>query len=71
MSYRLDRRIWKGSFILPNITKIFIDNTLFSPNSKRNMWSFNVTYRNRYDIETTNEGNTRYIHLTFNVSGKK
>lgn len=61
----------KASFILPNRTKIFIDNALCSLIFERNLLSFNGIYRNRYDIETANEGNRRYLYLISNVSRKK
>jgi len=57
-------------FILPNETKFVINNTLYSPKSKRNLLSFNDIYSQAYDTETTTEGNMKYINITTNILGK-
>ena len=40
----------KANIVLPNGTKLFVNNALFSPKSKRNLLSFNDIYLHGYDI---------------------
>jgi len=61
----------KASFILPNGTKFFIKDALFSPKSKRNLLSFNDIYLHGYDTQSATEENMKYMYLTTYVSGKK
>ena len=58
-------------FMLPNGTKIVINNAIYSPKSKRNLLSFNDIYRQGYNTETATEGNMKYINITTNILGKK
>ena len=61
----------KASFILPNETKFFIKNVLFSPKSKRNLLSFNNIYLHGYDTQSATEENIKYMYLFTYTSGKK
>ena len=54
----------KASFILPNGTKFFIKDVLFSPKSKRNLLSFNDIYLHGYDTQSATEENINYMYLT-------
>ena len=61
----------KVSFILPNGTKIFIKDALFSPKFKRNLLSYNQIYLHGYDIQFATEENMKYMYLTTYTSEKK
>ena len=61
----------KASFILPNGTKFFIKDALFSSKSKRNLLSFNDIYLHGYDTQSATEENMKYMYLTTYISGKK
>ena len=59
----LIERTSKAKFILPNGTKFFIKDTLFSPKSKRNLLSFNDIYLHGYDTQSATEENMKYIYI--------
>ena len=61
----------KASFILPNGTKFFIKDALFSPKSKKKLLSFNDIYLHGYDAQSATEENMKYMYLTTYISGKK
>ena len=61
----------KANFALPNGTKLFINDILFSLKSKRNLLSFNDMYLHGYEIKSLTEGNMKYMNITFDESGKK
>lgn len=67
--------IVKGSeracIILLNNTKLYIDDTLYSNKSRRNLLSFKDIRCNEYHIETMQENNVEYLCITSFVSGKK
>ena len=52
-------------------TKLHIDSALYSTKSHRNLLSFKDIYQNGYQIETTNEGNIKYLHIIFIIFGKR
>ena len=56
----------RAIIILPNGTKLCIDDALYSSKSRRNLLSFNG-----YHIETNNEGNEEFLYITSIVSGQK
>jgi len=61
----------KASFILPNETKFFIKNALFSPKSKSNLLSFNDIYFYGYNTQCATKRNMKYMyHITYTL-GKK
>jgi transposase InsO family protein len=57
--------------LLPNGTKLQINDALYSSNSRRNLLSFKDIRLNQYHIETTNEGNIEYLCITSVVSCQK
>ena len=59
----------KANIVLPNGTKLCIDEVLYSSQSKRNLLSFKDIRRNGYHIETTNDGKEEYLYITFNIFG--
>ena len=65
----------KGSrraiIILPNGTKLCIDDALYSPKSRRNLLSFKDIHYNGYYIETNNKCNEEFLYITSIVSSKK
>lgn len=61
----------KALIMLPNGTKIHVQDALFSTRSNRNLLSFKDIRLNGYHIETTNEANKEYLCITSVVSGKK
>jgi len=48
--------------ILPNDTKLCIDNALYSSKSRRNLLSLKDIRYNGYYIETNNEGNEEFLY---------
>ncbi|KAB1998668.1 hypothetical protein ES319_D12G105500v1, partial [Gossypium barbadense] len=50
--------------LLPKGTKFFIDDALFSTNSKRNLLSFKDIRINGYHIENMDEKNIEYLYIT-------
>ncbi|TYG40666.1 hypothetical protein ES288_D12G111300v1, partial [Gossypium darwinii] len=57
--------------LLPKGTKFFIDDALFSTNSKRNLLSFKDIRINGYHIENMDEKNIKYLYITNVECGKK
>lgn len=54
----------KANFTLPNGTKFFINNALYSPSSKRNLLSFKDIYRQGYDTQSATENGKKYLYVT-------
>lgn len=52
-----------GSIMLAKWTKFNIDNNLCSSKSRKSLLNFKDIHYNRYHIETTNEGNDKYLTL--------
>jgi hypothetical protein len=61
----------RACIILPNNTKLYIDDALYSSKSRRNLLSFKDIRCNEYHIETMQENNVEYFCITSFVSGKK
>ena len=57
--------------MLPNGTKLCIDDALYSSKSSRNLLSFKDIRYNGYHIETNNEGSEEFLYITSIVSGQK
>ena len=55
--------------ILPKGTKLILNNSMFSPKSRRNLMSFKDIRENGYHIKTIDEMNLEYLGITKNVSG--
>ena len=53
----------KTNLVLPNGTKLVIENALFSPKSTRNLLSFKNIYHNGYDTQSKTIGNEKYLHI--------
>ena len=62
----------KGSgraiIMLPNGTKLCIDDALYSSKSRRNLLSFKDICYNGYHIETNNECSEKFLYITSIVS---
>jgi hypothetical protein len=56
--------------MLPNGTKFSINNALYSPNSKRNLLSFNDIYLQGYDAHSMTENGKKYMLITSDKSGE-
>ena len=54
----------KANIMLLNGTRFHINDALYSSKSRRNLPSFKDIRRNRYHIETMNEGNVKYRSFT-------
>ena len=54
----------RATIILPNGTKIHINDALYLAKSNRNLLSFNDIRRNEYHIETMNNGSNEYLLIT-------
>lgn len=61
----------RAHIILPNGTHIFIQNALYSSNSKRNLQSFKDIRMNGYNIETINENNKEYLCVISIIESQK
>ena len=57
--------------MLPNGTRLHIDDVLYSRKSTRNLLSFKDIRKNGYHIETMHEGNEECLYITSIVYGKK
>lgn len=57
--------------ILPNNTKLYIDDALYSSKSRRNLFSFKDIRCNGYHIETMQGNNAEYFCITSFVSALK
>ncbi|MFS7999224.1 putative RNA-directed DNA polymerase [Helianthus anomalus] len=55
--------VGKANLILPNGTKLLIENALFSPKSTRNLLSFKNIYHNGYDTQSRTVDNKKYLHI--------
>ena len=60
----------RENIMLPNGTRFHITDALYSRKSTRNLLSFKDIYKNRYHIETMNEGNKEYLYITAIIYGK-
>ena len=54
----------RACILLPEGTKLIIDDALYSSRSRRNLLSFKDIRKNGYHIETINERNCEYLHIT-------
>ena len=54
----------RAIIMLPNGTKLQIDDALYSSRSRRNLLSFKDIRRNGYHLETINEGNIEWLCIT-------
>ena len=54
----------RACILLPKGTKLIIDDALYSSRSRRNLLSFKDIQKNGYHIETMNERNCEYLHIT-------
>ncbi|PIN04101.1 hypothetical protein CDL12_23366 [Handroanthus impetiginosus] len=70
-STKLIEGFGKANILLPGETKFVIDDALFSSKSQRNLLSFKDIGQNGYHIETINDQNIEYLHITRVISGKK
>ena len=61
----------KANIVLPNGTKLCIDEAMYSSQSIRNLLSFKDIRRNNYHVETTNDGKEKCLYITSYISGKK
>lgn len=61
----------RAILLLVSITKLEIQNALYSAKSKRNPLSFKNIRRNRYHNETLSENKAYYLYIIKNVLGKK
>ncbi|KAL4650191.1 hypothetical protein ACB092_01G069200, partial [Castanea dentata] len=57
--------------MLPNGTKLYIDDVLYFSKSNRNLLSFKDIHYNSHHIETNNEGSGEFLYITLIVSGQK
>ena len=61
----------KAQIILPNGTKLVINDALYSSKSRRNLISFKDVRQNGYHLETMTENHTEYLCITSEKCGKK
>ena len=61
----------RASILLPNNTKLDIENALYSHKSRRNLLSFRDIRMNGYHIETVDEKGIEYLCIISNKSGQK
>ena len=61
----------RANILLSKRTKFIIEDALFSTMSQRNLLSFKNIRLNEYHIKTMNEIDTKYLYITFIISGKK
>ena len=59
------------NIILPMGAQLEIFDALYSPKSQRNLLSFEDIRRNGYHIETMNEENIKFLHITSIIHGSK
>ena len=60
-----------ANIMLPNGTRIHINDSLYYSKSIRNLLSFKNIRKNGYHIKTMNEGNKESLYITFIIYGKK
>jgi hypothetical protein len=61
----------RSCILLPEGTKLIINDALYSSKSKRNSLSFKHIRRNGYHIETMTENNIEYLQITTLKYGQK
>src|SRR5688572_3414512 len=61
----------KAQIILPNGTKLVINDALYSSKSRRNLISFKDIRQNGYHLETMTENHIEYLCITSEKCGKK
>ncbi|KAG4153241.1 hypothetical protein ERO13_D04G172580v2, partial [Gossypium hirsutum] len=61
----------RANILLPKGTKFQINDVLYCNGSQRNLLSFKNIRHNGYHIETINEGNDEYLHITSMIEGNK
>jgi hypothetical protein len=61
----------RACILLPKGTKLMIDDALYLSRSRRNLLSFKDIRKNGYHIETMNERNCEYLHITSIINGQK
>ena len=61
----------RANIMLPNETRFFISDALYSSKSRRNLLSFKDIRRNGYHIKNMNEGNVKYLYITSVISSQK
>ena len=61
----------RANIMLQNGTRFHINDVLYSSKSTRNLLNFKDIRRNRYHIETMNEGNIECLYITFVIYDKK
>nr|KYP32518.1 hypothetical protein KK1_046786 [Cajanus cajan] len=61
----------RANILLPGGTKLHIINALYSSKYYRNLLSFKDIPLNGFHIETNNEGNVEYLHITKIYLNKK
>ena len=61
----------RANIMLPKGTRFHINDALYSNKSTRNLFSFKDIRRNRYHIETINDGYKECLYITSIVYGKK
>ena len=59
----------RANIMLPNGTRFHINDVLYSSKSKRNLLSFKDICINRYNIETMNWDNVKYLYFTSIIFG--
>ena len=59
------------NILLPNETRLHINDALYSSKSTRNLLSFKDIRKNGYYIETMSESNKEYLYITSIIYGKK
>ena len=58
----------RENIILLNGTRFYTNDVLYYSKSKRNLPNFKDSHRNWCYIETINEGNAKYLYITFLIS---
>ena len=61
----------RANIMLPNETRFFISDALYSSKSRRNLLSFKDIRTNGYHIKNMNEGNVKYLYITSVISSQK
>ncbi|KAL4652202.1 hypothetical protein ACB092_01G216500 [Castanea dentata] len=68
---KLNESSGRAIIMLPNGTKLCIDDALHSSKSSRNLLSFKAIRFNGYHIETNKEGSEEFLYITSIVSSQK
>ena len=61
----------KANIVLPNNTRLSIKDALYSPESRKKLFSYKDICANGYHIETTDEDIKEYFYITTRISGQK